>query len=87
MSWKRSQQIRNLVLLQPIPREWRIKTEPPRSSVMDYPKTSWIISPEELTITEMSATDLVHKMATGSLASVTDECVLRESRITCVSSY
>lgn len=37
---------------------------------MSFPKESGIMSEEELKITESSATDLVHQMASGKLTSV-----------------
>lgn len=53
-----------------IPQEWRLKTKPTEDSVMDYPKKSGIMTPEEIAITESSATDLVAKMAKSELTSV-----------------
>jgi len=38
--------------------------------MIDYPKKSGILSAEELTITESSATDLVAQLASGKLTSV-----------------
>ena len=70
MSWEKTAADKRARLAASIPQEWRIKTEPTGVSVMDYPKNSRIMSPEELIITETSATDLVHKMSTGGLTSV-----------------
>lgn len=53
-----------------IPKEWLIKDPPTEVSVMSFPKESGIMSPEEMAITESSATDLVAKMASGQLTSV-----------------
>jgi amidase len=55
-----------------IPKEWRLKSPVPESqlSVMDYPRQSGILSPEELAITGSSAVDLVSQMARGKLTSV-----------------
>ena len=54
-----------------IPQEWRILASPTEDSVIGYPKTSDILSAEELRLTESSATDLITKMAAGQLTSVT----------------
>ncbi len=53
-----------------IPHEWRIKPLPTEDSVMNLPKISGIMSPDEIAISESSATELVPQMAAGKLASV-----------------
>ncbi|KAL3451082.1 amidase signature domain-containing protein [Aspergillus insuetus] len=53
-----------------IPAEWRIEKLPTNDSVMSFPKTSGILTPDELAITESSATDLVRDLAAGKLSSV-----------------
>ncbi|KAL2848589.1 amidase signature domain-containing protein [Aspergillus pseudoustus] len=53
-----------------IPSEWRIETLPTDDSVMSFPKTSGILTPDELTVTESSATDLVRDLAAGKITSV-----------------
>lgn len=57
-------------ILASIPDAWRIKGEVHGDSVMDYPKTSGIMTELELVITESSAVDLVAQMAAGQLTSV-----------------
>lgn len=52
-----------------IPTEWKI-SQPAQSCVMDVPAKSGILSPEELKITESTATDLVNKLANGELKAV-----------------
>ena len=53
-----------------IPPEWRIQNLPTEDSVMDYPAKSGILSAQELSITESSATELVEKLAHGELKAV-----------------
>ncbi|KAH7263835.1 amidase signature domain-containing protein [Fusarium tricinctum] len=53
-----------------IPQEWRIKTLPTDDSVMSFPESSGILTPEELNMTELSATELVQDLASGKLSSV-----------------
>ena len=53
-----------------IPAEWRLKSAPLEDNVMDVPKSSGIMTAEELAITESTAVDLVSEMATGKLSSV-----------------
>lgn len=53
-----------------IPQEWRIKTLPTDDSVMSFPKSSGILTQEELSITESSATELVQDLASRKLSSV-----------------
>lgn len=53
-----------------IPTEWRLKSLPSTDSVMDVPKGSGILTPEELAITESFAADLVKDLAVGKLSSV-----------------
>ncbi|RAL61085.1 hypothetical protein DID88_010426 [Monilinia fructigena] len=52
-----------------IPPEWRLKSQPSHDSVMGYTGTD-IMSSEEISISNSSATDLVAKMAKGELTSV-----------------
>lgn len=70
MAWETLATDKRSRILASIPSEWRIKTPPTTDSVMGYPKESGIMSGEELAITESSATDLVVKLAAGSLSSV-----------------
>jgi amidase len=53
-----------------IPSEWLIREPPKDDNVFEFPKTSGLLSAEELQLTESSATDLVTKMAEGKLKSV-----------------
>ena len=53
-----------------IPAEWRLKSIPTEDSVMGVPKSSGIMTAEELAITESTAVDLVSEMAAGKLTSV-----------------
>ncbi|OQE28437.1 hypothetical protein PENSTE_c003G01069 [Penicillium steckii] len=53
-----------------IPKEWRIQKLPTEDSVLEYPAKSGILSNEELSITQSSASDLVKKLAHGELKSV-----------------
>ncbi|VUC28421.1 unnamed protein product [Clonostachys rosea] len=53
-----------------IPQEWLIKGLQGDDNVMDYPARSGIMSSEELQLTNSSAVDLVNRMATGELTSV-----------------
>jgi amidase len=70
MSWEKIAADKRARIEASIPQEWRIKTKPTEDSVMNFPKTSGIMSAEELAITESSATDLVAQMAAGKLTSV-----------------
>lgn len=53
-----------------IPAEWKIQTLPTELSVLDFPVNSGLLSPQELTVTQSSATDLVGKLARGELKAV-----------------
>jgi len=57
-------------LAKTIPGEWKLQSLPDTSSAFDYLKTSGVLSPQELEITESSATDLVAELATGKRKSV-----------------
>jgi amidase len=70
MSWEEIAAEKKARIAASIPPEWRITYLPSDGNVMDYPKTSGILSTEELEITESSATDLVAKLAMGKLTSV-----------------
>jgi len=69
-SWEKTAQDKKARIFESIPEEWRIKTAVTDNSVLEYPKTSGIMSAEELAITESTAVDLVAKMAAGELTSV-----------------
>jgi amidase len=70
MAWQEVAADKKSRIANSIPPEWRIASLPSDSNVMGYPKTSGILSDEELHITESSATDLVAKLAVGKLTSV-----------------
>lgn len=53
-----------------IPKEWKIKNLPQEDSVFDFPKKSGLLSPQELAITQSTASDLVEKLAVGELKAV-----------------
>ncbi|KAJ5390505.1 Acetamidase [Penicillium cataractarum] len=53
-----------------IPEEWRIKDPPADDSVFEFPAKSGLISDQEISITESSATDLVKQLAQGKLKAV-----------------
>ncbi|KAJ5211857.1 acetamidase [Penicillium cinerascens] len=53
-----------------IPSEWKIQNLPTDDSVFDFPQRSGLLSGQELTITQSSATDLVKKLAQGELKAV-----------------
>lgn len=70
MDWQAIASEKKSQLQASIPQEWRIKTLPTDDSVMSFPKSSGILTPEELSITESSATELVQDLASGKLSSV-----------------
>ncbi|KAL3443717.1 amidase signature domain-containing protein [Aspergillus insuetus] len=55
--------------------QWRMKELPRDDSVLDYPRTAGILSEGELEITELSATQLVSKLASNRLSAVETNCV------------
>lgn len=55
---------------QSIPAEWKIPKLPTEDSVIGFPAESGILSAKELTITELSASDLVRQLAHGELKAV-----------------
>ncbi|KAL5345357.1 Acetamidase [Pseudogymnoascus australis] len=70
MDWKSLAAKKRSSLEASIPPEWRAKTLPTDDSVMSFPRESGYLTPEELVITESSATELVQDLATGKLTSV-----------------
>lgn len=70
MDWKVLAAKKRSSLEASIPLEWRAKTLPTDDSVMSFPRESGYLTPEELVITESSATELVQDLATGKLTSV-----------------
>ena len=70
MAWEKIAADKKARIAARIPQEWRIKSLPTEDSVMNFPKTSGIMSPEEIAITESSATELVAQMAAGKITSV-----------------
>ncbi|KAH8901510.1 Acetamidase [Thozetella sp. PMI_491] len=69
-SWEQLAEDKRSRLAKTIPEEWKIQELPTGDSVLDFPKSSTILSPQELEITETSAEELVAKLATGLLKSV-----------------
>jgi amidase len=53
-----------------IPEEWRIKELPAGDCFFDFPAKSGLLSDQEISITETSATDLVQQLAHGTLKAV-----------------
>lgn len=53
-----------------IPPEWRLKSQPSEDNVLEYINIGGVMSTDEISITNSSATDLVAKMAEGKLTSV-----------------
>jgi amidase len=53
-----------------MPEEWRIQELPTEDSVFDFPAKSGLLTDQELSITESSATDLVQQLAQGKLKAV-----------------
>lgn len=67
--WERQAQKGRDLLENSIPKQWLAPTEllPPatQKNVLDFPRQSGLLSERELTITCMSATELVAKMGRG----------------------
>lgn len=70
MTWQDVAAQRKASILDAIPAEWRLKTAHTGDSAMSAFKDSGILTAEELAITETSAADLVHSLATGKLTAV-----------------
>lgn len=73
-SWEVKAARKRAALLASIPKEWIIPAEllPPASQddVTTWPQTSGWFTAEELAITDLSASELVPKLASGQLTSV-----------------
>lgn len=73
-TWEEIGARKRAALLASIPEEWRVPQEllPPDSQddVTGWPAASGWFSAEELAITELSASELVPKLASGALKSV-----------------
>lgn len=73
-TWEEKGARKRASLLASIPKEWHIPTEllPPASQddVTTWPESSGWFTPEELAITELSATELVSKLTSGAITSV-----------------
>jgi amidase len=73
-TWEEVGARKRAALLASIPSEWLIPADllPPASQddVTTWPETSGWFTPEELAITDLSATELVGKLASGALKSV-----------------
>lgn len=71
MAWKDLAEKRKALLEEAIPAEWRIKgLDSTEVSALSAPKESGILSSDELMMTEMSAVDLVERLAAGTLTSL-----------------
>ncbi|KAF2159074.1 hypothetical protein M409DRAFT_38002 [Zasmidium cellare ATCC 36951] len=61
-------------VLDAIPKKWRLPTThlelAENANVVDVPRTCGILSPEQIAITEQTATELLSKLASGKLSSV-----------------
>jgi amidase len=58
-------------VLDSIPAKWKLSSEAQiPSNVMGVPKTCGLLTPRQINITEQTATELLDKMANGSLSSV-----------------
>ncbi|OQE43441.1 hypothetical protein PENCOP_c003G03547 [Penicillium coprophilum] len=53
-----------------IPNDWKIENAPSEDNLMDFPERCGILSPFDLEITSLSATELVDRLATGNLKAV-----------------
>ena len=73
-TWEEKGARKRASLLASIPKEWHIPAEllPPASQddVTTWPETSGWFTPEEIAITNLSASELVPKLASGALKSV-----------------
>jgi amidase len=69
-SWESKAADKKSRLKATIPQEWRLKSLPTEENVMGVPKSSGILTADELAITESTAVDLVSEMAAGKLTSV-----------------
>ncbi|KUI53887.1 Acetamidase [Cytospora mali] len=73
-TWEEIGARKRATLLASIPKEWLVPAEllPPASQddVTTWPETSGWFTPEELVITNLSASELVSKLASGALKSV-----------------
>lgn len=69
--WERQAQRGRDILNNSIPKQWLAPVDslPPASqkNVIDFPKKSGLLSERELSITDLSATQLVTEMGTGEL--------------------
>jgi amidase len=70
MAWQETAEKHRSRIAATIPDEWRLTSVPSGDSVMSVPRDSGLLTPEELAITESTATDLVAKMAARELTSV-----------------
>ncbi|KAJ0421214.1 Acetamidase [Aspergillus carlsbadensis] len=69
-SWEQLAADKRERLAKTIPRQWRIQEVPTDDSVINYSRTAEILSERELKITELSATQLVLNLASGTLSAV-----------------
>lgn len=73
-TWEEIAAKKRAALLASIPKEWTVPQDllPPASQddVMAWPEESGWFTPEELAITDLTASELVPKLASGTLKSV-----------------
>lgn len=69
MAWETLASQRRAAVIDAIPTEWHLKEAPTNGSLLDVPRSSGILTPAELAITESSAADLVKDLALGNLSS------------------
>lgn len=73
-TWEEIGARKRAALLASIPEEWRVPEDllPPESQddVTSWPQTSGWFTADELAITELSASELVPKLASGALKSI-----------------
>lgn len=73
-TWEQVGARKRAALLASIPKEWVVPAEllPPdsQSDVTTWPETSGWFTAEELAITDLSASELVSKLASGTYSSV-----------------
>jgi amidase len=69
-SWEQLAADKRSLISKSIPSEWLIKDLPKDDNIFDYPKSSGLLSAQELELTESTATELVAQLAEGKLKSV-----------------
>lgn len=74
MDWNKIAEKAQSKALDAIPTPWRLPAEAvpkePNASVIDVPRTCGLLSSRQLEITELTATELLTRIAEGQLSSV-----------------